>query len=117
MVAAKTKPLGGNVMAPTKQQVLDALAKVASPDGEALTATDVLSDVVVTDGKVFFSMTVDAAAVQRWEPVRKRAEEAVRAVPGVTSALVALTAERKPGSAGAPARPAAAGAPAGGGAA
>ena len=36
--------------------------------------------------------------VKAWEPVRKRAEEAVRAVPGVTSALVALTAERKAGA-------------------
>jgi ATP-binding protein involved in chromosome partitioning len=53
-----------------------------------------LSDVVVTDGKVFFSITVDAGAVKAWEPVRKAAEEAVRAVPGVQSALVALTAER-----------------------
>ncbi len=92
-------------MGPTKQQVLDSLAKVASPDGEPLTATRALSDVVVSDGKVFFSITVDAAAVESWESVRKRAEEAVRAVPGVQSALVALTAERKPGAA--PARPAA----------
>ena len=36
---------------------------------------------------------------KRWEPVRKRAEEAVRAVPGVQSAMVALTAERKAGAA------------------
>jgi ATP-binding protein involved in chromosome partitioning len=60
--------------------------------------------VVVSDGKVFFSIAVDAAQVKAWESVRKRAEEAVRAVPGVTSALVALTAERKGG--GAAARPA-----------
>jgi ATP-binding protein involved in chromosome partitioning len=64
----------------------------------------VLSDVVVSDGKVFFSIAVDAADVARWESVRQRAEDAVRALPGVQSALVALTAERKPGSA--PARPA-----------
>src|SRR4051794_36477595 len=90
---------GWNVMAPTKQQILDSLAKVPSPDGTAITATGALSDVVVTDGKVFFSISVDAGEVQRWESVRKRAEEAVRAVPGVQSALVALTAERRPGAA------------------
>src|SRR5437879_1886117 len=96
-------------MAPTRQQILDNLAKVPSPDGEPLPSTGALSDVVVSDGKVFFSITVDAAAVQSWEPVRKRAEEAARAVPGVVSALVALTAERKPGAAPARApRPAAA---------
>jgi ATP-binding protein involved in chromosome partitioning len=92
-------------MAVTKDHVLASLAKVASPEGVPLTEAGVLSDVVVSDGKVFFSLTVDAAAVQRWEPVRKRAEEAVRAIAGVQSALVALTAERKQG---APARPAAA---------
>jgi ATP-binding protein involved in chromosome partitioning len=81
-------------MAASKQQVLAALAKVPAPDGAALTDAHVLSDVVVTDGKVFFSITVDAGAVKAWEPVRKAAEEAVRAIPGVQSALVALTAER-----------------------
>ena len=59
----------------------------------------VLSDVVVSDGKVFFSLTVDAAAVKAWEPVREAAERAVRSIPGVQSALVALTAERSPSAA------------------
>lgn len=86
-------------MTVSKEQVLAALAKVPSPAGTALSDAHVLSDVVVSDGKVFFSLTVDAAAVKRWEPVRKAAEEAVRAIPGVQSALVALTAERNPGSA------------------
>ncbi len=101
-------------MAVTKDQVLASLAKVSSPDGEALTATGALSDVVVSDGKVFFSISVDAAQVPRWEPVRKRAEDAVRAVPGVQSALVALTAERKPGAAPRTPAPATAARPHGG---
>ncbi len=92
-------------MAPTKQQILDSLAAVPAPDGTPLTQTDALSDVVVTDGKVFFSLSVDADAVKAWESVRERAEKAVRAVPGVISALVALTAERKAGTTAA--RPAA----------
>ena len=86
-------------MAATKEQVLASLAKVPAPNGTPITEADVLSDVVVSDGKVFFSISVDAGAVANWEPVRKRAEAAVRAVPGVESALVALTAERKPGAA------------------
>ena len=95
-------------MAANKDQVLAALAKVAAPGGAALTEAGVLSDVVVSDGKVFFSITVDAGAVKAWEPVRAAAEKAVRAVPGVQSALVALTAERKGGPAPPPAgRPAA----------
>jgi len=81
-------------MAVSKDQVLTALAKVPSPNGVALPDARVLSDVVVSDGKVFFSLTVDAGAVKAWEPVRKAAEDAVRAISGVQSALVALTAER-----------------------
>jgi len=89
-------------MAVSKEQIMAALAKVPSPDGTALPETQTLSDVVVSDGKVFFSITVDAAAVKAWEPVRQRAEEAVRAVSGVSSALVALTAERAGGTASRP---------------
>jgi ATP-binding protein involved in chromosome partitioning len=89
----------------TKQQVLDSLAKIMTPRGVPLTAANVLSEVVATDGKVFFSINVDAAEARAWEDVRGHAEAVVRATPGVTSALIALTAERKPGSAPAP-RPA-----------
>jgi len=85
-------------MAVSKEQVLAALAKVGSPAGEPLPDARVLSDIVVADGKIFFSLTVDAAAVKAWEPVRKAAEEAVRAIPGVQSVLVALTAERSAGA-------------------
>jgi ATP-binding protein involved in chromosome partitioning len=87
-------------MAPLKQDVLAALEKVASPEGTPLPKTDKLSEIVVTDGKVFFSITVDAGAVKQWEPVRERAEAAVRAMPGITSVLVALTGERSGGAGG-----------------
>ncbi len=86
-------------MSVTQQQVLDSLAKVKSPRGVALTNANVLSAVTVNDGKVFFSINVDAAEARAWESVRAEAEGAVRAIPGVTAAMVALTAERKPGSA------------------
>jgi ATP-binding protein involved in chromosome partitioning len=86
----------------TQQQVLDALAGVASPRGVALTNAGVLSPITVNDGKVFFSINVDAAEARAWESVRASAETAVRAVAGVSVAMVALTAERKPGSAAAP---------------
>jgi ATP-binding protein involved in chromosome partitioning len=86
----------------TQQQVLDALAKVASPRGVALTNADVLSVITVNDGKVFFSINVDALEARAWESVRAQAETAVRAIPGVTVAMIALTAERKAGAAAAP---------------
>src|SRR5262245_46074737 len=84
-------------MALTKSEVLAGLEQVASPDGLALPKTGALSDIVVSDAKVFFSITVDAAAVHAWEPVRRRAEAAIKALPGVASVMVALTAERTAG--------------------
>ena len=92
-------------MAVSKDDVLAALGKIQTPDHKPLTATGTLSDIVVTDGKVFFSITADAAQVQQWESVRERAQAAVRAVPGVQSVMIALTAERAGnarGPAGAP---------------
>jgi ATP-binding protein involved in chromosome partitioning len=92
-----------------KDDISAALDKVLGPDGKPLPQTGTLSDIVVSDGKVFFSITVNAGAVREWEPVRARAEAAVRAVPGVKSAMVALTGERAPGAAaggsGPPRRP------------
>src|SRR4051812_9135575 len=69
-----------------------------SPRGVALTEANVLSAITVTDGKVFFSINVDAAEARAWESVRAQAEAAVRAIPGVSVAMIALTAERKAGS-------------------
>jgi ATP-binding protein involved in chromosome partitioning len=102
---------GDRAMAVTKDQVLAVLDGVPSPEGTPLPRTGTLSEVVAGDGKVFFSITVDAAQVKAWESVRQRAEAAVRALPGVQSALVALTAERRAGAA--PAQPAPGAAPAG----
>jgi ATP-binding protein involved in chromosome partitioning len=104
---AEVNHLREGFMAVSKEQVLRALEGVKSPDGLPLPRTGTLSEVIVGEDKVFFSISVDAGAVKAWEPVRKRAEDAVRALPGVQSALIALTAERKPGAA--PSRPAAAG--------
>ena len=90
-------------MAVDKNQVVAALGGVATPRGVALPQAGVLSDITVSDGKVFFSINVDAAEARAWEDVRAKADAAIRAIPGVTSAMVALTAERKPGSVPAPA--------------
>jgi ATP-binding protein involved in chromosome partitioning len=86
-------------MALTKEEVLTSLEAVKSPEGTPLPKTGKLSDIVVSDGKVFFSISVDAGLVPAWEPVRKAAEMAVRGIAGVTSVMVALTAERAPGTA------------------
>ncbi|MGY4369729.1 ATP-binding protein involved in chromosome partitioning [Bradyrhizobium sp. LB1.3] len=92
-------------MTVTQQQVLDSLAKIKSPRGVALANANVLSAINAADGKVFFSINVDAAEARAWESVRAEAEAAVRAIPGVTTVMVALTAERKAGAAPPPPPP------------
>ncbi|MFG1180477.1 iron-sulfur cluster carrier protein ApbC [Xanthobacter versatilis] len=75
--------------------VRSTLASVRTPEGVALSVSPALSGVVVTSGKVYLSINVDPAQARAWEGVRAAAEDAVKAVPGVVSALVTLTAERK----------------------
>ncbi len=92
-------------MSVTQQQVLDSLARIKSPRGVSLTNANVLSPISASNGKVFFSINVDAAEARAWESIRAEAERAVRAIAGVTTVMVALTAERKPGSAPPPPTP------------
>lgn len=93
-------------MAVTAAQIRERLKSIKGPDGTELTASGKLSDIVVTEGKVFFSLTVEANAAPAWEAVRKSAEDAVKSLPEVKSVLVALTAESSGGPGAA--RPAAA---------
>ncbi len=90
------------VVSVNQQQVLEALKRVRSPRGVALPDANVLSPITANDGKVFFSINVDAAEARAWENTRAQAEAAVRAIPGVTMAMIALTAERKPGASSPP---------------
>ena len=91
----------------TKEVVLEALRRVPGPDqARDIVALGLVSDIVVSDSKVIFSINVPAERARELEPLRTAAETAVRAIPGVQHAMVALTAERRPGSAGAaPKRP------------
>ncbi|MGB6079587.1 MAG: iron-sulfur cluster assembly protein, partial [Xanthobacteraceae bacterium] len=83
-------------MSVTERQIRDVLSNVMSPDGVPLTQAKVLSEIAINDGKAYFSINVDAANAAAWGDVRAKAEAAVRGMPGVTSAMVVLTAERKP---------------------
>ncbi len=94
-----------------REQVVDVLRQVADPDkGSDIVSSGMASAIQVKDGHVQVTLEVDPARGAAAEPVRKAAEDAVAALPGVLSATAVLTAERKP----APARPRAAG-PGGGG--
>ena len=88
-----------------KNAVLAALRSLSMPDGRNLAESGALSEIVIHQGKAYFSISVPANAVAAAEPLRKAAEDAARAVPGIASALVTLTADKAP-SPQAPARPA-----------
>ena len=92
----------------TRDQVLETLKTVRGPGFERdVVALGMVSDIFISDGKVYFSITVPADRADELEPLRQAAERAVKAIPGVKGALVSLTAERKAGAAPA-ARPQAA---------
>ena len=95
-------------MTVTKDAVLDKLRTVKGPDFEGdVVSLGLVSDIFIADGKVFFSITVPADRAQQLEPLRAAAERAVKDLPGVAGAVVALTAEKKGGGMeAAPPRPA-----------
>jgi ATP-binding protein involved in chromosome partitioning len=85
-------------MSISKETVLEKLATIKGPDFEGdIVSLGLVSDIFIADSKVFFSITVPAARAQELEPLRAAAERAVKALPGVAGAIVALTAEKKGG--------------------
>ena len=80
---------------PSQTEVLRALELVGLPEGgRSLSASGRLTGIVLDGGKIMFSIGIDPSEVQSFEPVRLAAQSAVEAIPGVTQALVGLTAER-----------------------
>ncbi len=83
----------------TKEQVLKKLEGVThSAIGGDVVSKGLISDIFIADGKDYFSLTVPADLAQTLEPLRIAAEDAVKSIAGVKGAMVALTAEKKPGS-------------------
>lgn len=95
-----------------KQAVLEALSNVKGPDLESnIVDLGMVSDIVVNGDGVFFSLSVDAERARELDPLRQAAEQMALAVPGVAKAMVALTADSKPGAGGGQPRPTATGKP------
>ncbi len=79
----------------TEQRVLDALRTVRdSGRGDDVVALGMVSGLNVAQGRVSFSLAIDPKDAARLEPLRKAAEAAVAALPGVVSAVAILTAHR-----------------------
>ena len=80
-------------MAITKNDILGALAKLDLPDGGNLVSRDMIRALGVDAGTVRFVIEApDAGMAAKMEPQRQAAEAAVKALDGVTSVSVVLTA-------------------------
>jgi len=92
----------------SKHQVEKALEAIVYPgSGKSIVSLGMVSEIFIADAKAYFSITVPADKASEMEPLRLAAEQAAKSVPGISGAVVALTADRKPGQQQA-ARPAAA---------
>jgi ATP-binding protein involved in chromosome partitioning len=93
---------------PSNDEILAALAAVPGPDGKTpLPRSGAIDGVTVRDGKVFVAIKINPAHANEMEVMRAEAEAKIKALPGVASALVTLTAESEGPAAAAPTRHAA----------
>ncbi|MGV2166378.1 Mrp/NBP35 family ATP-binding protein [Agrobacterium sp. 16-172Ci] len=82
----------------SKSQVEKALEAVIYPgSGKSIVALGMVSEIFIADAKAYFSITVPADKAAEMEPLRLAAEQAAKSVEGIVGAVVALTADRKPG--------------------
>ncbi|MBF9031856.1 P-loop NTPase [Rhodobacterales bacterium HKCCE3408] len=77
----------------TRDEVLSALSRISLPIGGDLVSKDMIRALKVEGGTVSFVIEApDAESADRMGPIRDAAEAMVKALPGVESAMVALTA-------------------------
>ncbi len=78
-----------------EKAILAALAKVPDPDrGKDIVTLGMVTGLQLREGHVGFAIEVDRARGPKLEPLRKAAEKAVEALPGVLSVTAVLTAEK-----------------------
>src|SRR5262245_34869968 len=103
-------------MSLSKEAVLEQLRRVKGPDLKGnIVDLGLVSEILLKDGRVSFSITVPAERAAQLDELRQAAERVVREMEGVKSVLAVLTAERAAGANGAtpaPSRPPSAAAPA-----
>ena len=79
----------------TKEQVLAELKRIAAPDGRGnIVGAGLVSEIAIQNGQVMFALNADPQHMKSMEQLQTFVQKAVSALPGVTKAMVALTAER-----------------------
>lgn len=78
---------------PSRDAILETLARIALPQGGTLVSADLVRALVVEAGAVRFVIEAESPeAARALEPIRAEAERAVAALPGVVKVSVAMTA-------------------------
>ena len=86
----------------TQTQVLEQLKRIKGPDLEGnIVDLGLVSEILVRDDRVYFSITVPPDKASDLEPLRQAAEKVVKDVPGVKGVTAVLTAEAQRGGAAA----------------
>jgi len=86
-------------MSVTKEQVIERLRRVKGPDMQGnIVDLGLVSEIVIRDGRVSFSITVPAERAGELEPLRQAAEKVVGEIGGVGGVMAVLTAERPRGA-------------------
>ena len=85
---------GTETLSVSSEDVRAALRGLSGPGIEGdLSTSAAVSEISIRNGQVVFAITVDPKYARELEPLRRAAEAAVAALPGVSRAIVALTAE------------------------
>jgi len=81
----------------TEQQVLDSLRSIIDPDlGRDIVSLGFIKNLKIDGGEVSFSIELTTPACPVKDRFKRQAEEAVRAIPGVTGVHVTMTAMQRP---------------------
>ena len=87
-------------------QVLEALRRVKGPDLQSnIVELEMVSEILIKDGRVYFSITIPANRAEELEQLRKAAEKVVSDIKGVAGVTAVLTAETSGGMQRAPTPP------------
>ncbi|MGD9671071.1 MAG: P-loop NTPase [Hyphomicrobiaceae bacterium] len=88
-------------MSVTKSQVMDRLRSVKGFDGgKNIIDQGLVSEIIIKEDRVYFSITVPMDRAGDLEPMRQAAEKAVAEMDGVNAVTAVLTAEAPQGTAG-----------------
>ena len=85
-------------MSVEKSDVVAALKRVRGPDlASNIVDLGMISEIMIKDGRVYFSITVPAARAEELEELRKAAQKVVEDVKGVAGVTAVLTADAAAG--------------------